>query len=464
MTVKLLPVFQQLLNDPVVAALAQGGETAWFRGQPIPVADGIERSGISPATVADARARFQRFAPWFADRFPDTRPAYGVIESPLVGAPSTQRALSSLLGRDLPGRLWIKRDDILPVSGSIKARGGIHEVLQLAEQLVAGSFPLDRDGYAQVFTSSGVRKTLGAQGITVASTGNLGLSIGIVASELGFRTTVHMSLDAREWKKELLRSRGVDVIEHDADFSTALIEARETTASSPNTHFIDDEDSLGLFAGYAVAGARLAGQLAALEVPVDANHPLFVHLPCGVGGGPGGVTFGLKLAFGDAVHCVFSEPTRSPSMSLGARSGLHDQICVEDIGLDGRTAADGLAVGRPSRLVGQRMQDLVDGYVTVSDERMKSLVSLLQDAEDISLEPSATAGFTNPWRILSDDAYLAAFGLDEDCLAAANHIVWTTGGGMVPTAEMNRYMEEGRNILLHTDGADAEVTDSAEIK
>lgn len=442
-----LPAFEQLLNDPLVAALARGEESAWFRDRPVPAAEGIERSGISPAIVADARARFRRFAPWFADRFPDTRPAYGIIESPLLGAPAMQRDLGTLLGKELPGRLWIKRDDVLPVSGSIKARGGIHEVLQLAEQLLADTIDLDRSGYAQVFASPGARKILGSRGITVASTGNLGLSIGIVASELGFRTTVHMSVDARAWKKELLRSRGVEVIEHNADFSAALRAARGTALSTPDTHFIDDEDSLGLFAGYAVAGARLAGQLAALEVPVDADNPLFVHLPCGVGGGPGGVTFGLKLAFGDAVHCVFAEPTRSPAMSLGVRSGLHDQICVADIGLDGRTAADGLAVGRPSRLVGQRMQDLVDGYVTVSDERMKSLVGLLQDAEGIAVEPSAAAGFTNPWRILSDDAYLAAFGLDEARLAAANHIVWSTGGGMVPAPEMDRYVEEGRSLL-----------------
>lgn len=177
-----------------------------------------------------------------------------------------------------------------------------------------------------------------------------------------------------------------------------------------------------------------------MGIAVDEQHPLFVYLPCGVGGGPGGVAFGLKMAFGDNVHCIFAEPTHSPCMLLGVHTGLHDEIAVQDLGIDNVTAADGLAVGRPSGFVGRAMERLIDGYYTISDQRMYQHLGQLNNCEGIQLEPSALAGMIGPVMITKDPAYQQRFNLNESTMQNATHVVWATGGGMVPENEMASYL------------------------
>jgi len=433
---------------PLIRELVALQETTWFNPGVAPVAQALGDTGLTSADVADASARLGRFAAYLRVAFPETEGSAGIIESDILPLTHLQPLLGERYGQSLNGALWLKRDSHLPISGSIKARGGIYEVLKHAEDLAlaGGLIKLD-DDYA-LLHSDKARGFFGQYKIAVGSTGNLGMSIGIMGAALGFQVTVHMSADARQWKKDKLRSHGVTVVEYESDYSVAVAQGRQQAESDPSCHFVDDENSVNLFLGYAVAGERLKQQFAAAQITVDAQHPLFVYLPCGVGGAPGGVAFGLKLAFGDAVHCIFAEPTHSPCMLLGVYTGMHDEVSVQDFGIDNVTAADGLAVGRASGFVGKAMQRMLDGFYTVSDEEMYSLLALMERSEGLRLEPSALAGVPGIARVLGEQqGYLARAGLSPQAMANATHLVWATGGNMVPAAEMDAYLAKGRELL-----------------
>ena len=433
---------------PLIRDLVALQETTWFNPGVAPAAQALGDTGLTSADVANASARLGRFAAYLRVAFPETEGSAGIIESDILPMTHLQPLLGERYGQSLNGALWLKRDSHLPISGSIKARGGIYEVLKHAEDLaLAGGLLTLDDDYA-LLHSDKARAFFGQYKIAVGSTGNLGMSIGIMGAALGFQVTVHMSADARQWKKDKLRSHSVTVVEYESDYSVAVAQGRQQAESDPACHFVDDENSVNLFLGYAVAGERLKQQLAAAQISVDAQHPLFVYLPCGVGGAPGGVAFGLKLAFADAVHCIFAEPTHSPCMMLGVYTGLHDEVSVQDFGIDNVTAADGLAVGRASGFVGKAMQRMLDGFYTVSDEEMYSLLALMERSEGLRLEPSALAGVPGIARVQADQqGYLARAGLDPQAMSNATHLVWATGGNMVPADEMDAYLAKGRELL-----------------
>jgi len=402
--------------------------------------DTSENFNLSLADIVDADQRLKRFASYIKKVFLETEPSEGIIESKLQELNSFKLVLSELFKTDLKGNFFVKRDDNLPIAGSIKARGGIYEVLKHAEELVLDNNLIDIDDNYEVFAKEKLKTFFSDYSIQVGSTGNLGLSIGIMGSKLGFKTTVHMSNDAKEWKKELLRKNDVIVREYQSDYSLAVKKGREESKRNPRSYFIDDEKSKDLFLGYAVAALRLKEQFKKQNIKIDRNNPLIVYLPCGVGGGPGGICYGLKKVFADNVDCFFAEPTHSPAMLIGMLTGLHDKIAVQDFGIDNITQADGLGVGTPSAFVGKIMKNILSGIYTISDDRLFTLLKELYKHENIKLEPSALAGFYGPVVLSKRN------NLDKYKKIVQNkeliHLIWSTGGSMVPEDEFNKYLNK----------------------
>lgn len=434
-----IEINQILRGFPIIQELKGLKEVVWFNSKRGKEIDTIL---FSIDAIDKASKRLQRFSSYVKEVFSETTSLNGLIESPLRDITKMKAALESRFHVTIPGQLMLKCDHLLPIAGSIKARGGIYEVLKHAEFLALRAGLIDETADYRVFHSEEMRAFLSQYSIAVGSTGNLGLSIGIMSVQLGFKVTVHMSSDAKQWKKDLLRSKGVEVIEYVEDYSVAVEQGREAAKLDPNCHFVDDENSKDLFAGYAVSALRLQAQFQEQGIVVDKEHPLFVYLPCGVGGGPGGVAFGLHAIFGEAVHVFFAEPTHSPCMVLGMATGLHDRVSVQDFGIDNITEADGLAVGRASGFVGRVMEPILSGCYTVDDSFLFDSLRTLLEVEGEFLEPSAHAGMIGPVKLMCEGQdYLTANGL-IDKMGNATHIVWSTGGSLVPESIRQAYLKK----------------------
>ncbi|MGY3299541.1 D-serine dehydratase [Pseudomonas sp. TE6288] len=394
--------------------------------------------------IEDARLRLARCAPLLAKLFPELEPCNGVVESELQPAGPLQQAVFA--DDTVAGHWFIKRDDQLPVAGSIKARGGFHEVLAFAEKVALENGLLRDSDDRSAMASQKARELFSRYAVAVGSTGNLGLSIGVMAAALGFDTVVHMSADAKQWKKDRLRNRGVRVVEHAGDYAQAVAAGRAQSDQSPLSHFVDDERSPLLFYGYAAAAEHLAKQLAEHGRRVEVQSPLFVYIPCGVGGAPGGIAYGLKLIFGDHVHCFFAEPVASPCVLVQMAAGCEEPVSVYDVGLDNQTEADGLAVGLASEFVCPLMVDRLSGVYTVADDQLYLNMLSLRDAMGVEIEPSSAAAIDGPgWLVKSVEgqAYVEALSLN---LQNATHVIWATGGSLVPRQELNRFIEYAQSI------------------
>lgn len=433
---------------PLIKDMEQAREVIWINPHLSSMKEIVKKQSLSMADIDDAECRWDRFAPFIRRAFSETEESGGQIESPLKEIPKMKQCLNEKWKAELDGRLLLKMDSDLAVAGSVKARGGIYEILKHSEDLLLSKGMLKEGESYEKLALPEFRKFFSQYSIHVGSTGNLGLSIGIISAALGYNVTVHMSMDAKQWKKDLLRQKGVHVIEYASDYSEAVKRGRKLAEEDPMSYFVDDENSVNLFLGYSVAAKRLKKQLETAGVSVDSEHPLFVYIPCGVGGAPGGITFGLKQVFGDNAYCFFEEPVQAPCMLLGVMTGLHNDICVQDIGLSGKTEADGLAVGRPSKFVGKVITPMLAGEFTIKDEELYHFMGALKDKEGIFIEPSSCAAFMGPAKICSSEEgkqFLKSHGL-ENKMKQAVHVAWATGGSLVPEEVRRQYYEKSTRL------------------
>ncbi|RKX85187.1 MAG: D-serine ammonia-lyase, partial [Spirochaetes bacterium] len=208
--------------------------------------------------IHDAEDRLQRFAPLLIKLFPELIASEGIIDSELINISKMAEVFISEDSTTI-NNFYIKGDHSLAVSGSIKARGGFYAVFVIVEKILS-QHGLSISNIVNKSVKD-IHSLFSTRSLVVGSTGNLGLSIGLMGRAFGFGVTVHMSIDAKEWKKEKLRKIGAAVIEHESDYSGACRAARLSANEKKGIFFIDDENSVDLFLGYSAAASMLFSQL-----------------------------------------------------------------------------------------------------------------------------------------------------------------------------------------------------------
>ena len=188
-----------------------------------------------------------------------------------------------------------------------------------------------------------------------------------------------MSADAKEWKKDRLRQRGVRVIERRRPgrrrrpgAGAGRAAATSSTTSNPSCCSSATPPPRTAWRG---SWPRRAGRRRTSAVRL---HPLRRrragrHHPWTQG----------------AVRRprAFAEPVASPCMLVQLAAGMQTPTSVYDLGLDNRTEADGLAVGQASELVASLMTPQLGGVFTVSDDELYLNLLALKDSLDAEVEP-----------------------------------------------------------------------------
>lgn len=388
---------------------------------------------LHPDEITRASQIWSRARTLFAKLFSGTG---GLVRSPLDSMGHFMEALTLQDGIKHPANVWMKRDDLLPVCGSVKARGGFFEIVKLA-LAIAEEAGLPPDADAIEILAPKYRSIYAQHRILCGSTGNLGLSIGLMSSLLGFEAEIHMSNHAKEWKKNLLRERGVKVVEHDGSYADALKVARANAAKDPMCHFVDDENSKDLLLGYAMAGAELAMQLYDAGTLVNERTPLYVYIPCGVGSMPAGLISGLTNVFKGAVIPVICEPKSDPALTLAS---LMDDPEADSaaMGIDAATIADGLAVTKPGSLAYPIIKKNAKFFVLATDNDMLYWLYRLHHNLGWKLEPSALAGMVG-FDVLTREKCHRNF-------LSANHVIWATGGSLAPASEFDAWLRMAESM------------------
>jgi len=260
----------------------------------------------------------------------------------MTAASPLERAPDAVAG----GReLYLKREDVHEI-GAFKWRGALPSLELYAAR--------------------------GATAVVTASTGNHGAATAWAAKRLGLRAIVFVPQEASETKLARIAELGGEVHREGADFDEAKERAGAYAAAEGLPRFEDGLEP-AQYEGYRRIGEEIVEQLG--------REPGTVVVPLGSGALIGGVGEALAGGTTTVVGVVAKE---APVMADSFEAGRVTTSAA------GATIADGLAVRVAIPYAVERIQNVVDSIVRVSEREIAAGIGRLA-ACDIRVEASAAA-------------------------------------------------------------------------
>ena len=267
-----------------------------------------------------------------------------------VGAPTPLQEIK------LPGvnvTVFAKREDLGPIK-AYKWRGAYNCMAKLTPEQRAG-------------------------GVVAASAGNHGQGVALAARRLGCKAHIFMPRSTPEVKQNAVRMHGGDNVEIvlEGDSYDAASSAAHAFAEEYNLTFVHPYDHL-----YTMGGQ---GTLADEVVMSGQGGFDRVYLQIGGGGLAAACACWFKKFWPDC-KCIGVEGVNQASMKLAVESGERKTLPYVDV------FCDGTAVRTAGKLTYELCNELLDGFVTVTNQEVCKAIRTLWNGLRVITEPSGAMG------------------------------------------------------------------------
>jgi threo-3-hydroxy-L-aspartate ammonia-lyase len=238
---------------------------------------------------------------------------------------------------------------------------------------------------AECFQRAGAFKFRGAynklatldpgQDVIAFSSGNHAQAVALAAQLRGVRATIVMPEDAPSAKLDATRGYGAEVVTYDR-----WTENREEIGAR-----LAEERGLALVKPYDDPQIMAGQGTVALELIEDVPELDTLVVPVSGGGLIAGCATVLK-SLSPSTRIIGVEPAAGDDHARSRAAGERVRIEIP------RTIADGLGAPEPGELTWQVNRELVDDFVSVTDEELVEAMAFLFDRLKIVVEPSGAAG------------------------------------------------------------------------